>query len=496
MVYVIDQSGNPLMPTTRHAKVRKMLKDGRAVVKTRTPFTIQLKYEPETHVTQELHMGIDIGQESCGVSVVRYPERDLSSVENRDKPLEGTEVFVAEIVPRKDLSVVQKQRRELRQSRRKRNGRRKKHHIKKNEKRKKAEVNTVTKKGIFNEIIESIIRIMVLLPINNIIIEDGEFMSQMTKTESFNTDINGEYAYQAFTRMKPYQRTSVLIRDNHVCQCCFGRSKEKILTTKNIIGYYDSEKDRKNDTKKLGPYLTLCLTCRKKIEYLWKAHKKDRNNPKKRERYYTTIKKMRTRHEGFVLKHHTRETMEDRRDGKVYSPYSGVKHYSFKEEIRRYLHDLYDSKYRKYAGVVRVRTIDGITIRIARRMFGFSNTPINNARVSAMINYKVPTQASETYYYRYRKYRSRSLHKVTPKKGGIRPPRSPMIVKGFSAYDEVRYLGKKHPELYEKTFFITKKRKTGYFSIGRLDGTTILNSVKYSDLKLITKRKAYSVERR
>jgi hypothetical protein len=42
MVYVQDINGKPLMPTTRHGKVRRLLKDKKAVVVNLCPFTIKL----------------------------------------------------------------------------------------------------------------------------------------------------------------------------------------------------------------------------------------------------------------------------------------------------------------------------------------------------------------------------------------------------------------------------------------------------------------------
>jgi hypothetical protein len=42
MVYIISQNSNPLMPTERHGKVRCLLRDGKAKVVQRTPFTIKL----------------------------------------------------------------------------------------------------------------------------------------------------------------------------------------------------------------------------------------------------------------------------------------------------------------------------------------------------------------------------------------------------------------------------------------------------------------------
>jgi len=48
MVYVISKSGQPLMPTERHGKVKHLLRQGRAKVVRSRPFTIQLQYETGT----------------------------------------------------------------------------------------------------------------------------------------------------------------------------------------------------------------------------------------------------------------------------------------------------------------------------------------------------------------------------------------------------------------------------------------------------------------
>ena len=51
MVYVLNNDGQPLMPTERHGKVRRLLKSGKAKVVKKYPFTIQLLYE-STNYTQ------------------------------------------------------------------------------------------------------------------------------------------------------------------------------------------------------------------------------------------------------------------------------------------------------------------------------------------------------------------------------------------------------------------------------------------------------------
>ncbi|WP_249031052.1 RRXRR domain-containing protein [Thermosipho africanus] len=49
MVYVISKDGKTLMPTKRHGKVRRLLKQGLAKVVRRDPFTIQLLCMTQRH---------------------------------------------------------------------------------------------------------------------------------------------------------------------------------------------------------------------------------------------------------------------------------------------------------------------------------------------------------------------------------------------------------------------------------------------------------------
>ena len=66
-IYVQAQDGTPLMPTQRAGKVRRMLRDGRAVIATHTPFTIRLTYKT-THHTQPVSLGVDAGSKHIGLS--------------------------------------------------------------------------------------------------------------------------------------------------------------------------------------------------------------------------------------------------------------------------------------------------------------------------------------------------------------------------------------------------------------------------------------------
>ena len=103
MVYVLDIDGNPLMPTERHGKVRHLLKDGRAKVIKRCPFTIQLLYD-STRGTQEVSLGIDAGSKHIGVSAT-----------TKEKVL-----YEADVELRNDIVDLISTRRECRKDRRKR----------------------------------------------------------------------------------------------------------------------------------------------------------------------------------------------------------------------------------------------------------------------------------------------------------------------------------------------------------------------------------------
>lgn len=90
IVYVLDMSGKPLMPTKRYGKVRRMLKNKRARGVHAKPFTIQLDYEPKTHIVQDVTLGIDPGRTNIGFAAVRNDGECVMSgtliTRNRDIP--------------------------------------------------------------------------------------------------------------------------------------------------------------------------------------------------------------------------------------------------------------------------------------------------------------------------------------------------------------------------------------------------------------------------
>ena len=78
MVYVQDIDGKPMMPTTRHGKVRRLLKDKKAVVVNLCPFTIRLTYVTSDY-KQEIVLGVDAGTKHVGLSATTKSKELYSS---------------------------------------------------------------------------------------------------------------------------------------------------------------------------------------------------------------------------------------------------------------------------------------------------------------------------------------------------------------------------------------------------------------------------------
>lgn len=103
MVYVLNINGHSLMPTERFSKVRRMLRDGKAKVIKRCPFTIQLLYQTTNNV-QPVNLGVDAGSKHIGLSAT-----------TKNKVL-----YEADVELRNDIVTLLATRAELRRTRRNR----------------------------------------------------------------------------------------------------------------------------------------------------------------------------------------------------------------------------------------------------------------------------------------------------------------------------------------------------------------------------------------
>jgi len=77
-VYVLNLRGNPLMPCNPR-KAKKLLREGKATVIKRFPFTVQLLV-PTGEAKQKVTLGIDSGFENIGFSAVSETKEVISGI--------------------------------------------------------------------------------------------------------------------------------------------------------------------------------------------------------------------------------------------------------------------------------------------------------------------------------------------------------------------------------------------------------------------------------
>ena len=222
------------MPTERFGKVRRMLKNSLAHVVRRIPFTIQLDYDT-TDFTQSITLGIDAGSKHIGVSATTTEK----------------ELYAADVELRNDIVNKLSTRREQRRARRSRLRHRKPRFDNRVSSKHKGWLAPSVENKIQTHI-TVVKNIRKILPISNIVVEAAPFDMQKIK----HPDIQGE-EYQrgeqfGFWNVREY----VLWRDGHVCQHCYGKSKDSILN----VHHLESRKTGGNAPNNL---ITLCETCHK-----------------------------------------------------------------------------------------------------------------------------------------------------------------------------------------------------------------------------------------
>ena len=251
VVYVLDITGNPLMPTHNFGKVRRMLRNGRAIVVNRNLFTIKLTYVSTTY-TQDITLGVDAGSVHVGLSASTTKE----------------ELFSAEVDLRsKEIKKLLDKKKETRQTRRS--------HLRHRQAR--FDNRTASKKDgwlppSIQHRIDSHVRIvedvMRILPITKIIVEIAIFDAQKIS----NPEISGE-EYQngqmtGFDNVKAFVR----FRDKHRCQQC---GREEHIEVHHIQHREDGGSDRPDNL------VCLCHECHYKHHSKELVLKKFRNLNKK-----------------------------------------------------------------------------------------------------------------------------------------------------------------------------------------------------------------------
>lgn len=232
-VYVLNMRGEPLMPTTPR-KARILLRDNKAKVVRREPFTIQLKYATGEN-KQDITLGVDAGSKTIGLSTSTEKE----------------ELFSSEVGLRNDIVDLLSTRRQFRRARR---GRKRRYRPARfnNRRRGKGWLAPSIRQKIDTHL-SVVERVHKILPITKIVAEVAAFDVQKIK----NPDIKGK-DYQQGDQMNFWNvREYVLFRDGHKCKHCRGKSKDPILEVHHI-------ESRKTGGDAPNNLVTLCSTCHSK----------------------------------------------------------------------------------------------------------------------------------------------------------------------------------------------------------------------------------------
>ena len=408
MVYVIDKNGNPLMPTENHAKVRLLLKTKKAKIVKRCPFIIQLMYDT-TNYTQDITLGIDAGSKIIGISATTTKKA----------------LFEANVQIRNDIVNLLANRRELRRNRR----------YRKTRYRKAKFLNRKKEKGWLPPSVQNKIdthfsivkKIHKILPISKIIVEVASFDIQRIKNPNISSIEYQQGEQFGFWNVREY----VLFRDNHACQCCKGKSNDKILNVHHI-------ESRKIGGDAPNNLITLCETCHKGY-------------------HDGTIKLPKTIKRGTSFKDAT---------------FMGIMRRAFYEKLKQ----IYPNVKITYGYITKKTRIENGLPKdhyIDARCISGNPKAINNR---------------EIFYYKKIRCHNRQIYKCKILKGGIKKRnQAPYKVCEYRLYDMVKY--KNAP------YIIFGRRRTGFFDIRTLDGLKVNNgSINYKKLKLIQPCKSFIIE--
>ena len=238
-VYVLNKHGCPLMPCSP-AKARHLLKDGKAVVKHRTPFTIQLVYGSSGY-RQEVVLGVDAGSKTIGLSA----------------STRTMELFAANAFPRNDVVNKLSTRREFRRKRRSRKTRyRQARFLNRVHSKHKGWLAPSVEVKI-QEHITSIKRVCGILPISKVVVEAAEFDLQKIKAVQLGEKVPEGEDYQKGEMYGEYNvRQYVLKRDNYTCRICGCKD------AKFHVHHIETRKTGGNAPDNL---ITLCENCHEKL---------------------------------------------------------------------------------------------------------------------------------------------------------------------------------------------------------------------------------------
>lgn len=242
MVYVLDIDGQPLMPTARHGKVRRLLNSHLAKVVKRCPFTIQLLYQ-STKEIQPVSLGVDAGSKHIGLAATT----------------EQKVLYQEELTPRNDVVKLLSAKRACRHSRRNRKTRYRKPRFNNRVHSKHKGWLAPSIEVKIQEHITAIKNICKILPASEIHVETAEFDLQRLKAMEEGKTFPVGTDYQLGEQYDFYNtRQYVLHRDGYTCQCCGVHDKDVKLHVHHI----ESRQTGGNAPNNL---ITLCEHCHKAL---------------------------------------------------------------------------------------------------------------------------------------------------------------------------------------------------------------------------------------
>lgn len=244
MVYVLNQNGQPLMPTNRNGKVKHLLKMGKAKVVRKCPFTIKLLYKSTNH-TQNLTLGVDTGSGTVGAAV---------SDDN------GNIIYMSKVIVRNDITDKMKRRSGYRRNRRNRKTRYRKARFLNRKNSIKSDRFSPTMISKFHSHIKEIEFIKMILPITTLVLETAQFDTHLMKNPLLALDSIKHWGYQKGTNYG-FENTKAMVlnRDNYTCQYCKGKHKDSKLEVHHIIYRSQGGSDEESNL------ITLCHTCHKDL---------------------------------------------------------------------------------------------------------------------------------------------------------------------------------------------------------------------------------------
>lgn len=419
LIYVLNTNGQPLMPTSRCGKVRRLLADNKAKVVKRCPFTIQLLYDT-TDSVQVIDLGIDAGSKKIGVSACT----------------DAKELYAAEVELRQDVTDKLSTRREFRKGRRYRKTRYRKPRFDNRVHAKHKGWLAPSVETKISSHMQVVKDVMLILPVRHITVETASFDMQLIKAMQDGKPLPEGTDYQQGEQLGFWNvREYVLFRDGHTCQCCNGKSKDKVLNVHHI-------ESRKTGGDAPNNLITLCEYCHKQY------------------------------HAGKIRLPASVKRGQSLRD----AAFMGVMRWTFFNRLKEI-----------YPGMVSMTY--GYITKNTRICYGLEKTHAVDAR--CISGHPDAEPLGCCYFQKKVRCHNRQLHKSKILRGGLRKNNQATYqVKGFRLFDKV-YVPALRAEGY-----VFGRRSSGSFDVRTLNGQVLSRGISHRKLVLLEKAKHTLTERR